>query len=101
MVRHRVVSLMITDLRAELAAVRTWAEREDATRSSDIEPWLDEIQTTHEAIGDRLTALADPEWTARFEDQLTALDAALEEMEPPVVWADVDAVVSEHRPAVE
>jgi chromosome segregation ATPase len=101
MVRHRVLSLMLTDLRAELTAVQTWAERENVTSPSEIEPRLDEIQDSHTALGERLTACADPEWTARFDEQLTALDEALTEMEPPVVWADVDAVVAEHRPAIE
>ena len=101
MIRHRVLSLMLTDLRAELTAVRTWAEREAVTSPSGIEPRLDEIQDDHTALGERLTACADPGWTARFDEQLTALDEALTEMEPPVVWADVDAVVAEHRPAIE
>ncbi|TQQ80721.1 halo transducer protein [Halonotius roseus] len=100
-VRHRVLSLMLTDLHAELTAVQTWAEREAVTSPSEIEPRLDEIQDSHTALGERLTACADPEWTARFDEQLTALDEALTEMEPPVVWADVDAVVAEHRPAIE
>ena len=101
MVRHRVLSLLLTDLRAELTAIQTWAEREAVTSPSGIEPRLDEIQESHTALGERLTACADPEWTARFDEQLTALEEALTEMEPPVVWADVDAAVAEHRPAVE
>ena len=101
MVRHRVLSLMLTDLRAELTAVQTWAEREAVTSPSGIEPRLDEIQDSHTVLGERLTACADLKWTARFDEQLTALDEALTEMEPPVVWADVDAVVAEHRPAIE
>ncbi|MFQ3475886.1 halo transducer protein [Halonotius sp. F2-221B] len=101
MVRHRVLSLLLTDLHAELAAIQTWAERETVTSPSGIEPRLDEIQESHTALGERLTACAAPEWRARFDEQLTALEEALTEMEPPVVWADVDAVVAEHRPAVE
>jgi len=101
MVRHRVASLMIADLRAELAALRTWAERKDGTPPSEIEPRLDEIQTNHETIGEQLTAGAEPEWLERFNDQLTALDEALEEMEPPVAWGEVEAVSEEHRPAIE
>jgi len=101
MVRHRVLSLLLTDLRAELTAIQTWAEREAVTSPSGIEPRLDEIQDDHTALGERLTACADPEWRARFDEQLTALEEALTEMEPPVVWADVDAAVAEHRPAVE
>ncbi|ELZ36358.1 halo transducer protein [Halorubrum saccharovorum DSM 1137] len=101
MVRHRVASLMIADLRAELAALRTWAERESERSPSDIEPRLDEVQASHEAVGERLVARAEPEWTARFDDRLTALDAELEAMEPPVAWAAVEAVVADHQPAVE
>ena len=101
MVRHRVASLMIADLRAELAVLRTWAEREGGTPPSEIEPRLDEIQADHETVGEQLTAGAEPEWLERFDNQLTALDEALEAMEPPVEWAEVEAVAEEHRPAVE
>lgn len=101
MVRHRVLSVMRTDLRAELDAIQRWAERDDLTSPSEIEPRLDEIATTHAAVGDRLDARAAPEWTAAFDEQLTALDEALGEMEPPVVWPDVEAIVEEHRPEIE
>lgn len=101
MVRHRVVSLMIADLRAELVALRTWAEREGGTPPSEIESRLDEIQTSHEIVGEQLTAGAEPEWLERFDNQLTALDEALKAMEPPIAWAEVEAVAEEHLPAIE
>jgi len=101
MVRHRVLSLMRTDLRAELDAVRTWAERDDLTSPAEVERRLDDIAAEHAAVGDRLDARAAPDWTARFDEQLTAIEEALGEMEPPVVWPDVEAVVEEHRPEVE
>lgn len=101
MVRHRVMSLMIDDLRAELAAFRTWAEREIGSSPSDIEPRIDDVQAGHEVVGERLAARAEPEWTAHFDDRLTALDEALEELVPPVAWADVEAVVEEHRLEVQ
>jgi chromosome segregation ATPase len=100
-VRHRLLSLMIDDLRAELSAFRTWTERERGTSLSDIESRIDDAQAGHEAIGARLAASAEPEWTSRFNDQLTAFDEALEEMDPPVAWGDIEAIVEEHRPAVE
>lgn len=100
-VRHRVVSLMIADLRAELAALRTWAEREGGTPPSEIEPRIDEIQTSHETVGEQLTAGAEPEWVERFNDQLTALDEALKAMEPPIPWTEVEAVAEEHHPSIE
>ena len=101
MVRHRVASLMIADLRAELAALRTWSERENETRPSAVEPELEAAEASHESVGERLTATAEPEWAERFDDQLTALDEALDAMEPPVSWAEVEAVVEEHGPAIE
>jgi len=100
-VRHRVASLMIADLRAELTALRTWGEREGESRPSDIESDLEAAQAGHETVGERLTATAEPEWTERFDDRLTALDEALEAMEPPVSWAEVEAVVEERGPAIE
>jgi chromosome segregation ATPase len=100
-VRHRVASLMIADLRAELAALRRWAEREDAAPPSGIEARIDDVQARHEAVGDRLDSLANPEGVARFDDRLTALEEALGAMEPPVAWGEVEAVVAEHRPEVE
>lgn len=101
MVRHRVVSLMIRDLQAELAALRTWAEREDTRSPSTIKPRLNEIRSTHEAVGERLTASTEPAWTAQFDDQLAALDDALEGMEPPISWADVENIAQEYMPTVE
>ena len=100
-VRHRVASLLIADVRAERAALRTWAEREGAAPPSGIEPRLEEVRTRHEAVGERLAARVDPEWTARFGDRLSALDEALDAMEPPVAWTEVEAVVEEYRPAVD
>lgn len=100
-VQHRVASLLLADVQAELAALRTWAEREAVAPPSGIEPRLDEVRTRHEAVGERLAARADPAWTARFGDRLAALDETLDAMEPPVAWAEVEAAVEEYRPAVD
>ena len=101
MVRHRVVALMIADLQAELETLRIWAERVGETPPSDIDHRIEAAQASHEAVGERLTACAEPAWIDRFDDQLTALDEALGEMEPPVPWAEVEAVAEKHRPAIE
>jgi len=100
-VRYRVVSLLIADLRAELAALRTWAERDGETPPSGIESRIDELQASHEALGERLDTCAEPAWSTRFGEQLAALDEQLEGIEPPVSWLDVEAVVEEHRPVAE
>ncbi|MUW14164.1 halo transducer protein [Halorubrum sp. CBA1125] len=100
-VHHRVTSLMLSDLRAELAALRTLADREGTDPPSGIEPRLDELQARHEAVGERLADSAEPRWPERFDDQLTALDEALDGREPPVAWAEVEALVEEHCPDIE
>jgi len=97
-VRHRVVSLLIADLRAELSTLRTWAKRVDEAPPSGIESRIDELQASHEALGERLDTCAEPAWSTRFDEQLTALEGELAEMEPPVSWLDVEAIVEEHHP---
>jgi len=97
-VRHRVVSLLIADLRAELSTLRTWAERVDEAPPSGIESRIDDLQASHEALGERLDTCADPAWSTRFDEQLAALDEELAEIEPPVSWLDVEAIVKEHHP---
>ncbi|WP_058365714.1 hypothetical protein [Haloparvum sedimenti] len=97
-IRHRVLSLMIADLRAELSALRTWAEREGIDPPSNVDPRIDDLAARHETAGNRLADRADPAWTERFDDRLTAVERALGGMEPPIDWADVEAVVDEHRP---
>ncbi|WP_128905841.1 halo transducer protein [Halorubrum amylolyticum] len=101
MVRHRVTGLMLADLRAELTALRRWADRDGADPPADVESRLDDLAARHESVGERLTERADPAWTDRFGDRLEALDGALDEMEPPVAWSDVEAVIEDHRPTVE
>ncbi len=99
-IRHRVLSLMIADLRAELSALRAWADREGVDPPSGVEPRIDDLAARHDAVGERLADRAAPAWVERFDDRLTAVEEDLAEMEPPVVWSDVEAVVEEHRPDV-
>lgn len=100
-VRHRVVSLLLADLRAELSTLRTWAERVDEAPPSGIESRIDDLQASHEALGERLDTCAEPAWSTRFDEQLAALDEELAGIEPPVSWLDVEAIVEEYRPVAE
>ncbi|GAB3411713.1 hypothetical protein GCM10027435_03660 [Haloparvum alkalitolerans] len=99
-IRHRVLSLMIADLRAELSALRAWAEREGVDPPSGVDARIDELAARHDAVGDRLEGCASPALAERFDDRLTAVEAALADLEPPVDWSEVEAVVAEHRPDV-
>ncbi|MFC7047116.1 hypothetical protein ACFQH6_18500 [Halobacteriaceae archaeon GCM10025711] len=99
--QHRVQRLVLADVRAELADLRTWADREDIAdeeRTAAVESRLDDLESRLAAADDRLDDVARPEWRERFGDRLSAFEAALDGFEPPVDWADVQAAVDEHRP---
>lgn len=100
-IRHRVTGPLLSDLRAELRTLRAWADREDAERPPDIEPRLEGLASRHDAVGDRLAALADPAWQDRFGDRLRALERAVETIEPPVAWGELEALMERHRPDTE
>lgn len=100
--RRRVTVLLVADLRSELADLRTWAEREgeDLARADELGDRLDDLDACLSSVGDRLAALADPEWTDRFGDQLAAFETATDDLEPPLDWSAVEAAFEEHRPEV-
>ncbi|GAB3665547.1 halo transducer protein [Halopiger thermotolerans] len=100
-IQHCVAELMLADLRAELATLREWADREDADRPSGVGPRLDDLAARHDATGERLAERAEPAWRERFGDQVAALEEAFGELEPPVAWDAVESVVEEHRPGDE
>jgi hypothetical protein len=100
-IRHRVTGLLAADLRAELATLRAWADREGAERPPDVEPRLDELASRREAVGERLAALADPAWRERFGDRLRGLERTVGTMEPPVAWGELEAVMERYRPDTE
>lgn len=100
-IRHRVTGPLLSDLRTELTALRAWADREGAEGPPDIEPRLDELASRREAVGERLAALADPDWRDRFGDRLQALERTIETIEPPVAWGELEALMERHRPDTE
>ncbi|QPV61230.1 hypothetical protein I7X12_10635 [Halosimplex litoreum] len=99
---HRATGLSVADLRAELADLRTWADREDADPVEeggldDLAGRLDDLDGRHAELGERLDAVAEPEWTDRFGDRIAAAESELDDCEPPVDWAAVGSVLDEHR----
>jgi hypothetical protein len=103
--RHRAVGLLFADLRAELADLRTMAERQasaDAVADvDDLDGRLAALEDRWAALGDRLDDLARPSWHDRFDDRLTALEGALDGFEPPVDWGRVQAALDEHRAGID
>ena len=100
-VRHRVTDLLLADLRSELSTLAEWADREGAAPPTDAERRLDEVATRHDTLGRRLVDLAEPAWQTRHGDSLAAVNDALDGMEPPVAWGEVEAIVEEHAPTDE
>lgn len=102
--RHRVVGLLFDDLRADVEAFRAWNDRigiDGGGRLDAVDGRLDDLRDRWRATGDRLDDLARPAWRDRFDDRLSAFDAALESFEPPVDWETVQTTLDEHRPAVD
>lgn len=104
--RQRVVALLLADLRAECADLRTWADREgveagDATVTlDDLGARFDALEDRTRTLGDRLTDLAPPAWRDQFGDDVEAFDDRLADVAPPVDWAAVEATLADHRAAV-
>ncbi|WP_134669574.1 halo transducer protein [Halorussus marinus] len=108
--RTRVAELLLADVRAELADLRAWADREagdDApgpAPETDLDDLGDRLDRTDGRLTDlrgRLDGLARESWSDRFGDRLDAFEDATEGLEPPLDWAGVEAAFDEHRPAVE
>ncbi|CCQ37853.1 uncharacterized protein Nmlp_3739 [Natronomonas moolapensis 8.8.11] len=97
-IQHRVAALLIADLRAELTALREWADREDTEQPSAVEPQLDELTTRRDRVGQRLADVADPAWRTRFGDRLGSFEDELEDVELPVEWADLEETIQRYRP---
>ncbi|KAB1192999.1 halo transducer protein [Haloferax sp. MBLA0076] len=102
MLRRHVVSLLVADVRAELADLRELADRNDvdADGLDEIADRLDELDDRTTTLGDELDSLAQATWQAQFEDRLTSFREGLDEFEPPVSWGDVQSELEQRRPDV-
>jgi chromosome segregation ATPase len=101
--RVRLHDLLLEDLRAELADLRTWADREDLDeddRPAGIEACLDDLDGQLAGLEDRLDDLTRPEWREQYGDRLADFEDALADVEPPVQWSTVQAELEEQRSAM-
>lgn len=98
---HRVAELLLADVRAELADLRTWDDREgdERCRSAELDDRLDGLDARAAELGDRLDGLTRPEWEERFGEHVVAFEDATADLDPPIDWTAVQSVFEEHRPA--
>ncbi|WP_336001022.1 hypothetical protein [Halorientalis halophila] len=95
--RTRVVDLLIADLRAELADLRAWANREDAPFRAALDERVAALERRAGELADTLAECAEPAWRDRFEDDLEAFERAIDGVEPPVDWERVQETLEEQR----
>ncbi|AXG05975.1 hypothetical protein DU500_05690 [Haloplanus rubicundus] len=98
---QRMMALVFDELRADMAELETWLERQDGHYDDDLSALrdrLDALETRHETCSERLdAAAADIEEfeskRAAVADSLDCFEAALDEHEPPVDWEAVEELV--------
>jgi hypothetical protein len=91
-----VADLLLADLRAELADLRVWADREGVDpRLADHEADLDALTTRRDRAADRLDDLARPAWEDAHGDRVARAVATVESFDPPVEWGAVQAALDE------
>jgi len=106
--RVRVATLLLADLRAERADLRTWLDREGEGEDGDEEAAdaledaagrLASLDERASGLEDWLDALAESAWRDRFGDRVETFEHAVDDRSTPVDWADVQAALDRHRSA--
>lgn len=95
--RVRVLTLLAADLRAELTALRRWADREDGAVRDGLAGRVDSVERRSSELSVRLNRQADPSWRDRFGDDVAAFNDSVTGIESPVDWAQVEANLDQHR----
>jgi hypothetical protein len=97
--RARVLELLAADLRAEVADLQVWADREDVQFRSGLNERVSDVEQNITELTDTLAEHAKPAWRDQFGDTLSAFEAELDSVEPPVDWTRVQELL-EKRQAV-
>lgn len=97
--RTRVTSLLLADLRVELADLRAWPEgaRGDVDRLEAFDRRLADLEGRCGDLTERLADLARPAWRDRYGERVDGFEAAMEDIEPPVAWEEVEAELKRRR----
>lgn len=98
--RGQVLSLLVSDLRAERRDLRAIAELTGDPVRDGLGAALGPTADRLEAVESALAGRAVPAWRDRFGTDVEALAGALAPLDPPVEWGTVDRILEEHRPDV-
>jgi chromosome segregation ATPase len=104
LLRHRALAPLFADLQAELDSLRAWDERDGGDTADDLDALatrLDDLRDRWAASVDRLDGLARPAWHDRFDGRLSAFEAELDGVEPPVDWGAVSAALDDARAGLD
>jgi hypothetical protein len=105
--RSRVVGLLLDDVREEHADLREWEMDDspdpDASLASDptLADRLHSLQSELEDLDDRLSTVATPEWHEHFDANVAHFEEALEAIDEPIDWAEVQSMLETHRKRIE
>lgn len=101
--RIQLLELLATDVRAELADHRTWADREDleATPLDDVEARVDSVDEDLDDLASTVDEIGRRDWVDRFAEPIRGFDRALHEYEPPIPWGEVQSELEEHRRQIQ
>ncbi|GAA0656609.1 hypothetical protein [Salarchaeum japonicum] len=88
-----VLSLVVADLRAELADLRAWDGGYD-----DEADRLDALADRRADIAARIDASATSEWRDAHGDRVEAFASAVRDLEPPIAWGVVQDELDAARP---
>lgn len=95
--RADVVSLLAADLRAEMADLRRWADREDVAFQAELADRVETVGRRVRNLVDVLNEHAEPTWRNQFNQDLSAFRSELSAFEPPVDWHHVQETLDNHR----
>jgi len=95
--RVHVLELLVADLRAEVADLRVWADRENTEFPVGLDERIADVERKTAELQTRLAERTEPAWHDRFDDSLSTFQAELDEFEPPVDWSRVQETLQERR----
>jgi len=97
--RAHVLALLATDLRAEVADLRTWADREGDPFRAELADRVAATEREARALVETLSEHGEPAWHDRFGSDLAAFERDLSAFASPVDWDRVREALEEHRTA--